>query len=105
MKKSKNLKLIKKEDFGHVEYCTIGQETITTLHHFTLKQKDGFVLNAKITQILTDCGKLYYNVWSLKGSDFPYRSTYFKTYNELIEMYSIWADDIKNDTLMGQTIS
>jgi hypothetical protein len=104
MEKSKNLKLIKKEDFGHTEYCPIGQETLTTQHYFTLKQKDGYVLNAKITQILTDCGKIYYKVWSLKGSDFPYTSTYFKTYVELLEMYSTWADDIKNDTLMGRTI-
>jgi len=62
------------------------------------------VLNAKITKIVTDCRKTYYKVWALKGSDFPYTSTYFKTYDELIDMYSTWANDIKNNTLMGQTI-
>ena len=104
MEKSKNLKLIKKEDFGHSEYCSIGQETLTTQHYFTLEQKDGYILDAKIVKILTDCGKTYYKVWSLGNSTMPYDATTFKTYDELINMYSRWADDIKNDTLVGQTI-
>jgi hypothetical protein len=103
MEKSKNLKLIKKEDFGNSQYFEFARETQITQHYFTLEQKDGYVLKAKIYKVVTDQGNTYYRVWSLKGSSFPYDANNFKTYDELIEMYSIWADDIENDTLMGQT--
>jgi len=50
----KNLKLIKKQDFGQTEYSSIGQETLTTQHYFTLEQKDGYILDAKIVKVVTD---------------------------------------------------
>jgi hypothetical protein len=100
----KNLKLIKKQDFGQTEYSSIGQETLTTQHYFTLEQKDGYILDAKIVKVVTDCGKTYYKVWSLKNSTMPFDYTTFKNYDDLIDMYSRWADDIKNSTLITQAI-
>jgi len=104
MKKSKNLKLIKKSDFGKSEYIKYLNETQTTLHYFTLKQKNGFVIKAKIIKRENEinCGPTY-SVWTLKGSTIPFHSYNFRSYEDLIDMYSTWADDIKNDTLMGQT--
>lgn len=101
MKKSKNLKLIKKEDFGNSEYIKYLNETHTIEHHFTLKQKDGFVIKGQIIKIEneTNSGPTY-SVWTLKGSTIPFHSYNFHSYDHLIDFYSTWADDIKNDTLI-----
>jgi len=104
MEKSKNLKLVKKEDFGHSEYFEFSQQTLITQHYFTLEEKGGYILKAKIYKVVDRKGGTHYRVWTLKGSSMPYDVNNFKTYDELISMYSRWADDIKNDTLVGQTI-